>query len=242
MTKTYALLAFSRPVDLHKCALSLDAATKFDTHKWKPLNELKNFDTVWKLEDTFELNNESGLVFDMQFVDEHDQTHSLRVTKSNDGLFGIKTPKFGYEFGENVMKELNEQLSSCNQLLEFEPDSKWTLLTAALLMRAIDRKNYHVDSLKHLESLKKCDELRIGYYTDLGNKWSIEDRLADWIASLSSNTSAKLNLDDLNLVDIHYRQYFSVADQINLSANKFDDRRATAIKTFLGKCNVKFDI
>lgn len=113
-------------MDLYKCSLSLDAATKFDTNKWQPVNgdsHVKYY-SVWKLEDSFELNNEGGSLFDLTFVDEDDNSHTLQIEKSNDGLFGIKMPRFGYEFGSAVLDVLQEQLSSCQQLLEYEPESK----------------------------------------------------------------------------------------------------------------------
>lgn len=124
-------------MDLYKCSISLDASTKFDTNKWQAVNaepDVKYY-TVWKLEDSFELNNEGDSIFDLTFVDEDDNTHSLKISKSNDGLFGIKMPRFGYEFGLSVLEVLQEQLSSCQQLLEYEPDSKCKIKSR--------KKNHH---------------------------------------------------------------------------------------------------
>lgn len=119
LTKTFALLAFSKPVDLHKCSVSLDAMTKFDTFKWHPLTDIENqYNYVWKLEDTFELNNDSESIFELIFMDEKGENHSLRITKNNNVLFGIKKPKFGYEFGENITSVLREQLQSVQELIE----------------------------------------------------------------------------------------------------------------------------
>jgi hypothetical protein len=42
-----------------------------------------------------------------------------------------------------------------------------TLLTLVLLMQAIDKLQYHVDSMEALEKLVKFDPLRSGYYNDL---------------------------------------------------------------------------
>lgn len=110
-------------------------------------------------------------------------------------------------------------------------------------MRAIDRKQYHTESLEFLETLKKCDSLHIGYYVDLGNKWSIEDRLANWIASLEENTQKPLDLSNLDLVGVQYQQYLCVAEQIDLRHNKFGDgKRTDAVKAFLNDCNVKYEI
>lgn len=126
LTKTYALITFTRPVDLYKCSISLDAVTKFDTNKWQPVNAEPpvKYYSVWKLEDSFELNNEGDTIFDLTFVDENDNSHSLQITKSNDGLFGIKMPRFGYEFGSGVLSVLDEQLNSCLTLYDIEKNEK----------------------------------------------------------------------------------------------------------------------
>lgn len=123
--KTNAIVTFSKAVNLHKCSLSLDANTKFDTKKWLPLNaSASNYDTVWTLEDVFELNSDSNSTLELEFIDEDGQSHTLSILKRDNSLFGIKMPKFGYEFGASVLDVLKEQLSSSQQLLEFEPNSK----------------------------------------------------------------------------------------------------------------------
>lgn len=100
-------------------------------------------DSIWKLEDTFELNSEGDSLFDLTFVDENENSHILQITKSNDGLFGIKMPKFGYEFGSGVLNVLEEQLDSCQQLLEHEPDSKCNsfVLILFILLSEKEKKN-----------------------------------------------------------------------------------------------------
>lgn len=118
-----------------------------------------------------------------------------------------------------------------------------TLLAAALLMRAIDRKQYHTETLEFLETLKKCDEVRVGYYTDLANKWSIEHQLADWIVLLEENKQMPLDLSNLDLVGVQYQQYFCVADAIDLRHNKFaEGKRTDTLKAFLNNCNVNYEI
>lgn len=156
LTKTYALITFTRPVDLYKCSISLDSTTKFDTNKWQAVDAKPNvkYYSVWKLEDLFELNNEGDSIFDLTFVDEDDNSHSLTISKSNDGLFGIKMPRFGYEFGSGVLNVLQEQLSSCQQLLEYEPDSKCKLTVRFILIRVIQLIVYMKSS--HRDSVNSC--------------------------------------------------------------------------------------
>lgn len=110
-------------------------------------------------------------------------------------------------------------------------------------MRAIDRKANHTETLQYLEILKEHDSMRIGYYIDLANKWNIEDRLADWIASLEGNKRNALDLTNLDLVGVHYRQYFCVAESIDFRQNKFPDgKRTDALKAFLLECNMNYEI
>lgn len=115
-------------------------------------------------------------------------------------------------------------------------------MTAALLMRATDRKKYHSESLEFLEKLKKYDSSRTGYYEDMANKWSIEHCLADWIIELETNRDRPIDLSNLNLVNLHYKQYLCVADRIDLSGNHFDDKHNAEISTLLNNCNVKFTV
>ena len=107
-------------------------------------------------------------------------------------------------------------------------------------MHATDRKKYHSESLEFLNKLKEFDSNRTGYYTDLANKWSIGHRLADWIVELGRNRDMPIDLSNLNLVNLHYKQYLCVADRIDLSANHFDGKRTDEISSLLDDCNVKF--
>lgn len=114
------------------------------------------------------------------------------------------------------------------------------MLTAALLMRAIDRKQFHAEALQHIESLKKYDALRVGYYIDLANKWSIEHKLDEWITSIHSGHLVALDLSHLNLVSLHYEQYLCVADEIYLTQNLLSgNRRAQRCLADLEHCNVR---
>lgn len=109
-------------------------------------------------------------------------------------------------------------------------------------MRATDRQQNHSESLEMLEKLKEYDFNRIGYYTDLANKWSIENRLAGWILSVHENRDTPIDLSQMNLINLHYKQYLCVATQINLVGNQFDAQRVDDISALLNECNVKFTL
>lgn len=89
-----------------------------------------------------------------------------------------------------------------------------TLLTTALMMRAIDRPRYHSTTLDRLTSLVTLDPARSGYYRDLANKWSIEEALQKWISAGSYRDTLDLSVS--NIVTLNYDQYLCVADCISL--------------------------
>lgn len=89
-----------------------------------------------------------------------------------------------------------------------------TLLTTALMMRAIDRPRYHSTTLDRLTSLATLDPARAGYYKDLANKWSIEEALQKWINVGSFKET--LDLSESNIVTLNYDQYLCVAECISL--------------------------
>ena len=117
-----------------------------------------------------------------------------------------------------------------------------TLLTAALLMRAIDRQKHHSESLELLDKLKIHDSNRIGYYTDLANKWSIGNCLASWILDVQANRDTPIDLSQKNLTNLQYKQYLCVATHINLTGNPFDAQRIEEITALLNACNVKLTV
>jgi len=242
ITKTNAIISFSLPVNLRNenCRLSLDVTTKFELKNWQPINSTNHYDTIWILQDSFELNNNSGSEFELEFIDEHGNSHLLTIRKTSNGLFGIKLPRFEYEFEPAVLDELKGQLKSCQELLEYEPESKWTLLTAALLMRAIDRKHYHLVTLDHLQKLIKADPLRTGYYVDLNNKWSIEYNLAEWISK--DQIEIPIDLSNIDLVSLFYEQYLCASDHIVLS-NELPKRNQNLVKlNALKVCNCNINV
>lgn len=109
-------------------------------------------------------------------------------------------------------------------------------------MRATDRQQNHSESLELLDKLKEYDSNRTGYYTDLANKWSIENRLAGWILSVHENRDTPIDLSQMNLINLHYKQYLCVATHINLTGNQFDAQHVDDISALLNACNVKFTL
>jgi geranylgeranyl transferase type-2 subunit alpha len=209
LTKNFALIAFTKAVNLTKDEISITFNSSLDSGEWRAISGNKS-DAIWIQRGDFEMTADKVL---MAYKNNE---YTLKTRRVNDEIIGIKLPSFGYEFGAAVIEELNNQLDSCNQLLEFEPDSKWTLLTAALLMRSIDRFQYHEKTLEFMRKLQKVDQLRAGYYKDLASKWILEVKLKEWIHGENFN---KIDLSSLDLSTVYYSQYLSIAKEINLQEN-----------------------
>ena len=60
-------------------------------------------------------------------------------------------------------------MDNCNQLLELEPDSKWTLYTKVLILKALDSQTHHEVGTK-----KKCR-----YQNNMHEIWPVSDIFFD---------------------------------------------------------------
>lgn len=235
ITENLAVISFAKPVDLARDGIEVNVenVAELNSGKWLSLSGGKS-DSTWIQTGNFQRSGDVKVNVTFNGVSYGLETRKL----DNSTVIGIKCPKFGYEFGSAVMDELKNQLDSCNQLLEYEPDSKWTLLTASLLMRSIDRFHYHEKSLEFLQKLQKVDVLRAGYYRDLASKWTIEVKLKTWIES-GHFRKEKVDLSDLDLSTVYYQQYFIIANDVNLSGNSSLNKQSCEFSRIQG-CNVKF--
>lgn len=221
VSRKLATVAFTRPVNLkhEKTKLCFSFSNQLGNESgWQSASPDDSYSVTWFLKD-FELELADQPIYSVTFTDEDGKSYSLEAQKlSHQGLIAIRKPKCGYEFGTAVLDVLKAQLSNCEQLLEYEPDSKWTLLTAALLMKAVDRTGNHARILQHLQKLQIVDPMRKGYYQDMMNKWSVELRLERWLDG--EKPLEKLDLSELKLNRVAYEQYLAVADEIDLSGNE----------------------
>lgn len=220
-------MTFTIPINLRNkdYRMSLNGDVLQNKSKFQSVEHDSDYHTTWIIDlDLNERVNETATLC-LEEIDDNEVIFKFTLLcdrPTDGGIIGIKPPKFGYVFSEAVLNVLVEQLKSCDELLEYEPDSKWTLLTAALLMRSIDRKQYHSKSIEYLKKLETVDSLRMGYYRDLASKWNIEYVLDNWISTMPFNDT--INLSNYQLTTLAYEQYLSVASSINLSDNELADR------------------
>jgi geranylgeranyl transferase type-2 subunit alpha len=213
LTKNQAVISFTKPIDIVKdnVIIVMNSEQENDSSSWRSLSGEKS-DWIWIQKGVFELSDNFTIE-----VRRNECFYSMKTRRVNEEqLIAFNIPTFGYEFGAAVKEELKNQLDSCNQLLEYEPDSKWTLLTAALLMRSLDRFKFHDETLLFIRKLEKVDTMRTGYYRDLASKWIIEKKLIEW---LQDENFSSFNLSSLELTSIYYNQYLILANSIDLNGN-----------------------
>ncbi|KAK3911080.1 Geranylgeranyl transferase type-2 subunit alpha [Frankliniella fusca] len=104
----------------------------------------------------------------------HDVDAELCVDADGRGARLCVAPDFGAPLSPALSSVMLEELDACRQLLEFDPDSKWTLLTSALLMQTIDRHAYEAETLLTLDELVELDYQRANYYKDLKSRLLVE--------------------------------------------------------------------
>ncbi|XP_053672152.1 geranylgeranyl transferase type-2 subunit alpha [Anopheles nili] len=229
-SQNLAVVAFSQPVNLTTGGFTLNVSCCDgcnDTSKWMPTNEESTFAVTWVLKSSFVLNESDNPTVSLQATDGASYMLDLHAI-SDQCVVGVKKPKTGYVFGSAIVDVLKAQLASCHELLEYEPDSKWTLLTAALLMKAIDRRGYHDTIRHHLTKLESVDFLRAGYYQDLASKWTIETKLENWIEA--GNLTAEIDLSGMQLTVMNYVQYLATSDAVDLSQNRLVDRNLGVLR------------
>ncbi|KAH8295243.1 hypothetical protein KR018_009089 [Drosophila ironensis] len=220
-----AVLALDKPVrDLNVLPIDLgDGEQRWPLQGWQSVDG----GTAWKCQQSFAYG--SCRAYSLKLLDQ--EVDLLPVAGSEEGLFFFEPPHVAGSCSNELLTELQAQLKSCLDLLEFEPDSKWTLLTSALLMRAIDVSSNHEQSLKHLVKLEKVDALRQGYYRDLAARWVLEFELARWPKAADFPRKFEL-AEKTAIASLPYGQYLVIADELKLSRKLGDELEARLPKGF----------
>lgn len=214
-----AILSFTNPIILTEEYVLITDSKGNIKHKianWQSINGI-NSDTTWFTSlngDKMLEDNNNQYLLELNITGINMKQVSLKTY--NQSVYYFKPPNQSFAFTESVLNELQTQLESCKNLLEYEPDSKWALLTSALLMRAIDSQKYHDKSLEYLEKLQKVDILRENYYRDMASKWILEKYLLVWAGSEDIPKELDLRNEE-HLNALFYPQYLCIADKILVS-------------------------
>ena len=103
---------------------------------------------------------------------------------------------------------LETELDNCSQLLELEPESKWTLAMKALLLRALDPHRHNTEILGLYAQLQQVDCLRARYYEDMKAKLIIETALE------SAQNFDCLDLSSHKLSRKYHKQYLNLFREV----------------------------
>jgi len=117
---------------------------------------------------------------------------------------GYMNLKFDPKPSKETEKVLQDELENCQQLLELEPDSKWTNYTRAMLMKALDSHKYFEEVLATYDQLKTIDPMRRHYYDDQKSKMIIENALE------KSNNFDFLDLSSFKITKVYYKQFLNL--------------------------------
>lgn len=176
------------------------------TSPWTPFDKDKY---IWErpLKENEQGNDE--LTFTIKYSNGAEQTISLNTN----GVWSSQ-PVFDPPVSAALMSVLSSTLDSSNQLLELEPDSKWTLLTSIVLMQAIDKKKYRDEILNRISLLIHFDSYRKEYYNDIRSKFIMEEALEN-LETISGNVC----LSNLSLTSLYHSHFLGFAKSVDLSNN-----------------------
>lgn len=227
---------------------------------WRTPSETRKYSHIW-LYDLTDPGFEPGISYDINVtIDSYarksractlhgNQTESVTMETCKQGTM------FSFELSAATNTVLTQELESCLQLYELEPDNKWVLLTIVLLMRAIDPLQYETETIQHIDSLIKSDPCRTRYYNDMKSKFVIENAIelqsADdtfdvanrgltmlsHMEQLATKTSINLSQNALtSLSDCDMLQCVRVLD---VSGNKLSSCRELATLPLLEELNIQ---
>ena len=97
---------------------------------------------------------------------------------------------------------LKEEMENCRQLLDLEPDSKWTMLTLALIAQSVDPEEHREEILSLYDKLQTVDAKRRRYYADQRSKFVIRQQVAKFF----TDRLEKLDLSRQRLTVIYCQE------------------------------------
>jgi len=192
-------LAFTKPIK--STAIKVIIESQEVEMEWDGESEYMN--NLWKSK----LNIKSPVLVKV-LIDNLPEQQVLEFRRSEDNQLmkgeGWKstTNRFINLPSKDTEKVLKQALDNCVQLLELEPDSKWTLYTKVLILLALDSHKFHKDILESLALLENIDKVHNNYYKDMANKLIIEHCIEN-----SQDLNIKIDQHILNSRIKYHAQY-----------------------------------
>ncbi|XP_023241630.1 geranylgeranyl transferase type-2 subunit alpha-like, partial [Centruroides sculpturatus] len=124
-----------------------------------------------------------------------------------------KSNIFRDEMSASTTSVLEQELESCKQLQDLEPNNKWILFTIVLLMRALKNEQYNKLILECLDQLTEVDPKRKNYFYDLKSRFIIQNAIEE------AEGNNEINLSRKQLTSLHHVDFFATAKAVDLSYN-----------------------
>ncbi|NXM65952.1 PGTA transferase, partial [Serilophus lunatus] len=123
---------------------------------------------------------------------------------------------FWPEVGVADPQVLREQVETCRELLELEPQSRGCLLSLSLLLSALDPRSHAQETRKYLQHLKEADPLRLGFVCDVASR--LEAALG--VLGLGSGPGDLwLRLPDKSMTSLPLLERMVLVTHLDLSGN-----------------------
>ena len=198
-------IAFSKPV------LSKEISVEnFSDLNWIGIDESTKMSKLWRAKISNHLD-----FLTIKFKN--------REIELKDGEFSARRKSRLKKLSDESTKEVLEQdLRNCLDLLELEPDSKWTRLSLIQVMRTLDEEKFAERILSNLDKLQIVDAKRKGYYRDLASKLRLQRAL---LPNEDGLESPALDLSGMNLTRIVDEERFLTVKKLNLSGNELKSVR-----------------
>ncbi|XP_033117251.1 geranylgeranyl transferase type-2 subunit alpha-like [Anneissia japonica] len=113
---------------------------------------------------------------------------------------------------------LTQELESCQQLLELEPDNKWCVFTIIQLMRSLDPLRYEAQTVDYMNILLRTDPYRANYFHDLRSRFCIENEILR--AEAAEDRIKVIDLSKKELTTLIHLEHLVPLTEINISSNK----------------------
>lgn len=110
------------------------------------------------------------------------------------------------------------------------------MLTTTVFLHCINASLYHKEVVENLETLKKVDSLRAGYYNDLLSKWIIEQQLP---FDYKNNSMHYKNGFNEKLTCLPHLQYYNFCKSVDFSNQDITSCALPCLKK-LQHCKVKY--
>ncbi|KAK3739774.1 hypothetical protein RRG08_028213 [Elysia crispata] len=171
----------------------------------------------WTLDVQLVINNLSVCSAQIQVLAEEKNSRKRWVPS---GL----SSRFSQEMSSVKAETLQQELEAITQLMEVETDNKWAVLTAVLLMKALDPQKHEAEIMVNLDKLQALDFKRVEYYKDLRSRFIVEAAI-DAMDRESSSLATTLSLPHRGLTKLYHSELLTLLTSLNLSDNQLRDVR-----------------